>query len=400
MEWRFMDLTLAEPELRAWSNLTNLTDLKLWACHVESSTMEVLASALTALTSLQLHLHDTASSKVMAVARLTSLQSLDIRCPGDPYEHITHLSSLTALTHLTWDPYNRDINLVAANQAIGTLRALTNLRQLHLPCLQLDDEGLQALAQLTQLTDLALASLNIRSSCPAVALSRLLRLNLVRAHEGPQPTMVRRLVGDSPALQDWESNNLDVSRASNGYPDTAEGLQQLAADVRVVMSYPAGAQDSIDLWEDEYYDGTSPIGPVLGALAPAAAWLRTVGLWNMRLARACLQQLSEACPQLTRAEINYCTLDLGTLLGLLPLANNTAHQFENGGKGAGERQGFGLLVVAAEVTLFCTQVQTDMVLGFDPEGCAEWRPVSQALQTLLETYQSSIKLQPTEYFYQ
>eukprot|EP00195_Chlamydomonas_chlamydogama_P016119 CAMPEP_0202894072 /NCGR_PEP_ID=MMETSP1392-20130828/3526_1 /ASSEMBLY_ACC=CAM_ASM_000868 /TAXON_ID=225041 /ORGANISM="Chlamydomonas chlamydogama, Strain SAG 11-48b" /LENGTH=119 /DNA_ID=CAMNT_0049578623 /DNA_START=1 /DNA_END=360 /DNA_ORIENTATION=+ len=118
----------------------------------------------------------------------------------------------------------------------------------------------------------------------------------------------------------------------------------------------------------------------------------------MLLSRACLQQLSEACPQLSGVALHFCTLDLGALLGLLPLANSTAPKFElvvnmSRALAAGACQGYGLL---AEVTLFCSHVQRGMVLGFRPE-VDEGHQI-QALRTLLETYQPSIMVQHEWYY--
>eukprot|EP00195_Chlamydomonas_chlamydogama_P010351 CAMPEP_0202893940 /NCGR_PEP_ID=MMETSP1392-20130828/3422_1 /ASSEMBLY_ACC=CAM_ASM_000868 /TAXON_ID=225041 /ORGANISM="Chlamydomonas chlamydogama, Strain SAG 11-48b" /LENGTH=113 /DNA_ID=CAMNT_0049578447 /DNA_START=11 /DNA_END=352 /DNA_ORIENTATION=+ len=107
------------------------------------------------------------------------------------------------------------------------------------------------------------------------------------------------------------------------------------------------------------------------------------------LSRACLQQLSEACPLLLTLYLKHVFLEVGALLGLLPLpkarAQTKGSSFELhllDCECTGDAQ---VVSLVADLALFCTQVQGEMLLILDPTQ-------REQLDALMQHYPSCVWL--------
>jgi len=154
----------------------------------------------------------------------------------------------------------------------------------------------------------------------------------------------------------------------NGCHRTAEAVQQLAEDMYFALasSAPKGEEGDLCL-EGDTAEHRLYMSPVLGSLEPAGAWLKRLHLWHMVLSRDCLLELSpDVCPRVYHVSLSSCTLEVGALLGLLPLIHAREggfvvdlHSCECYNRD---------VAFAADVALFCNQVQRDTCLMFEGIG--------------------------------
>jgi len=306
-------LSTSAPVLGSWQHHQHLKQLTL-RNEVDETAMQYLSN-VSSLRRLQI---DTArirnSSMAEALTQLTRLDSLAVKW-AVPIKHMSALSTLTALTQLRWSRRESGVRRRPApsadNAALASLSTLVNLQELHLEYLYLQDEGMQGISAMTQLTRLTVDKLQLRD-CPPAGARGLKELEL--AWLAP-PAQLLQLLGTASHRVTRNCGWL-VGSEVNGCPKTEAGVQRIADSLRQLMTQYAN--DTRVTLVGNGVDAV-PVRPLLCALQPAAAHLRECCLCYLSLQRHDLEGLAGACPRLVKLELGQCRLESGGLVALMPL---------------------------------------------------------------------------------